>query len=167
MKPSAIFTVLMAVVILALLSGCTGTTSPPVTPAATTPMATPTPMTPVATPTPTTAAVPTPDSDAVADMSFNTALETCYATTPVITNGTSRVAFVNCLQNAPDPKGGCAVNYKSNVQRYLKDDDTTAGYNRMNSRIQLARDAYSRNLTYNYVLDQAEPCSPQPTGFPV
>ena len=64
------------------------------------------------------------------------------------------------MQNTPDPKGVCALSYKDNILKYTKDDDTTAGYSRINTRIQRARDAYSKDLSYNYLTDQDEECNP-------
>jgi hypothetical protein len=169
MKRSSVFVVIMAVVILmAALSGCTSSSSPPAVPVATTPPVTPTPApTPDVTVLSTTAPVPEPDREAVADQEFVDAFEACYAKTPVISDITTRLAFTTCMQDAPDPKGVCAFSYKDNILKYTKDDDTTAGYSRMNTRIRLARDAYSKGLSYNYLTDKDETCSLQPMTRPV
>lgn len=168
MKHSSFFVVVMAVVILmAALSGCT-TSSPPVAPVATTPVVTFTPApTPEVTALPTSAPVPTADLEAIADKKFNDATEACYAENPVISDVLTQQAFVSCMQNTPDPKGVCALKYKDNILRYTKDDDTSAGYARENTRIQRARDAYRKNLSYNYLTDKDEPCSKLPMSPPI
>ncbi len=116
---------------------------------------------------PTSAPAPEPDTAAIADKAFVDAAEACTAATPVISDVTTRLAFTTCMQNTPDPKGVCAVNYKYNILKATKDDDTSAGYSRQNKRIPLIRDAYSRNLSYNTMTDTVEACSLQPLGFPV
>jgi hypothetical protein len=169
MKHTIALITMTLIVIAVALSGCTSTTSPPAatTPTPAAPVSTPA-MTPLgtATPPPATTAVPAPDTF-VADTNFVNALNACYASIPVVSNITTHIALVDCVQNAPEPKGLCAQNYRSNVQLYLKDDDTTAGYNRENTRIGLAREAYNRNLSYNYVTGQAEACSQPRLGVPV
>jgi hypothetical protein len=167
MKHSSFFVVVLAVVILmAALSGCT-TSSPPA-PVATTPVVTYTPApTPEVTNVPTSAPVPTADMEAIADKKFNDATEACYAQTPVISDIATQQAFVSCMQDTPDPKGVCALKYKDNILRYTKDDDTSAGYARENTRIQRARDAYSRNLSYNPLPDKDEACSRLPMSAPI
>ena len=124
-----------AVVLMAGLSGCTSTSSPPVVPAQNTPVVTSPPVTTVATSVPTPTAVPIADTEALADSTYVGGLESCYADTPVISNLTSNIAFINCMGNIPDPKGVCAVNYKNNVMRFTKAEDTTAGYAQENTRI--------------------------------
>jgi hypothetical protein len=168
MKHSMAFVVMIAVVVLAaVISGCTSSTSPPAVPAQNTPVAIATPvMTPVAALTLPPTAVPGTDTT-VADKNFVNGMEACYASIPVISNISTHIALVNCVQGVPDPKGQCAQNYQSNVRRYLKDDDTTAGYNRQNTRISLARDAYNQNLSYNYVTGQDEACSQPPLAVPI
>jgi len=162
MKRSSVFVVIMAIVILmAGLSGCTSTSSPPADQAAATPLVTYTPApTPAAGILSTTAPVPVQDSAAIADKKFADAAEACYAENPVISDIATRLAFTSCMQNTPDPKGVCALSYKDNILKYTKDDDTTAGYSRINTRIQRARDAYSKDLSYNYLTDQDEECNP-------
>jgi len=169
MKRSSVFVVIMTVVILmAALSGCTNTNSPPVVPVAATPAAADTPVpTPVLTTMQTTAPAAEPDMEAVVDEKFVAAAEACLAATPVISDIATNQAFVSCMQNTPDPKGLCALNYKNNVLKYTKDDDTSAGYSRENKRIQRARNAYSKNLSYNYLTDQDEACSLQPMSYPI
>ena len=168
MKHPMAFVVMMAVVVMAAaFSGCTSTTSPPAAPAQNTPVPISTPvMTPVATMTPPPTTVPAPDTS-VADKNFVNGMDACYASIPVISDIPTHIAMVNCVQAVPDPAGLCAQNYQSNVKVYLKDDDTTAGYNRQNTRIGLARDAYNRSLSYNYVTGQAEACSQPPLGVPI
>jgi len=169
MKRSSVFIVIMAVVILmAALSGCTSTSSPQAVPVTATPAVTDTPVpVPAVTALPTAAPVQEPDLVAIADKKFADAAEACYAENPVISDITTRLAFTSCMQDVPDPKGVCALSYKGNILKYLKDDDTTAGYSRMNTRIQKARDAYSKDLSYNYLTDQDEACSLQPMGYPI
>jgi hypothetical protein len=169
MKHSLVFVVIMAVVILmTALSGCTSTSSPPVVPVETTTAVTYTPLpTPTGTPLATATPGPQPDAAAIADKQFVDAIEACYAENPSIANVSAQLAFISCTQNTPDPAGMCARNYKSNILRFTKDDDTSAGYLRENTRIQQARDAYSRNLSYNYLTDKAEACGPVPMNLPV
>lgn len=158
----------MAVVILMVaLSGCT-TSSPPVVSVATTPVETYTPEpTAAVTVLLTTAPVPTQDTAAIADKGFVDAIDACYAANPVISDVASRLAFTSCVQKTPDPKGVCAWNYKDNILKYTKDDDTTAGYSRVNTRIQLARNAYNKGLSYNYLIDKNEACSQPTMGRPI
>jgi hypothetical protein len=169
MKHSWVFVVSFTIVILMVaLSGCTNTNSPPVVPVATTPVVTSTPVpAPAIATVPTTTPVPGPDLTAIADKKFADAAEACYADNPVIANISTQHAFVACMQNSPDPKGVCALNYKDNVLKYTKDDDTSAGYQRENLRIRLARDAYRKNLSYNPLTDQAEACSQLPMSRPI
>ena len=159
----------MAVVVLmTVLSGCTSTNNPPVVPVVSTPEVTYTPApTTAVTTMPTSAPVPTPDTAAIADKAFTDAAEACSAATPVISDTTTQLAFTTCMQNTPDPKGVCAVNYKYNILKATKDDATSAGYTRENKRIPLVRDAYSRNSSYNTMTDTVEACSQQPLGVPV
>ena len=166
MKFSAFVLMIAVVMVAAALGGCTSTSSPPPT-VVNTPVPTETQvMTPVVTVTPLPTTVMEPDT-AAKDKKFADALDACYAEIPVVSDVTSRIALTECIQNAPNPSGVCAVNYMNNVGRFLKDDDTTAGYARMMTRIQKARDAYANGLTYNYVTDTTEECSPQPLGYPV
>lgn len=161
--------VVMAVVMLmTALSGCTSTSNPPVVQVVSTPTITYTPSpAPVVTIVPVTSSVPEADSAAIADKKFVDAIATCYSQNPVIANISAQMAFVSCMQNTPDPRGVCALNYKNNILKYTKEDDTTAGYQRENMRIQRARDAYSRNLSYNYLNDQDEACGQLPMGYPI
>lgn len=156
----------MAVVILmAALSGCTGTSNQPV---ATTPPVTYTPApTPVVTAMQTTAPAVEPDMEAIADKKFADAAGACYAENPVISDIATRLAFTSCMQDTPDPEGVCALSYKDNILKYTKDDDTSAGYARMNTRIRLAREAFEKNLSYNYLTDKDEECSPLPMDRPM
>jgi hypothetical protein len=168
MKNTSVFMVIMAVVVLmAALSGCTST-NPPVAPVQSTPVVMDTPApTAAVTVMPTSVPVPAPDNSAVADKKFADATETCFTTTPVISDVTTHLAFVTCMQNTPEPKGLCALNYRNNVLKYTKDDATTAGYARETTRIKLARDAFSRNMSYNSQTDKAEPCSQLPMSAPI
>ena len=150
------------------LSGCTSTNPPPVAPVESTPAVTYTPApTPALTTIPTSAPAPVPDTAAIADKAFVDAAEACIAATPVISDVTTQLTFTTCMQNAPDPKGVCAVKYKYNVLKATKDDATSAGYSRENKRIPLVRDAYTRNLSYNTMTDTVEACSQQPLGVPI
>ncbi|PKL64514.1 MAG: hypothetical protein CVV32_07470 [Methanomicrobiales archaeon HGW-Methanomicrobiales-3] len=108
----------------------------------------------------TTAPAAEPDKVAIADKTFADAARACYAKNPVISDIATRLAFTSCMQDTPDPKGMCALSYKDNILKYIKDDDTSAGYARMNTRIRLAREAFSKNLSYNYLIDKDEECSP-------
>jgi len=166
MKRSSVFVLIMAVVILmAALSGCTSTSNQPV---ATTPAVTSTPApTTVVTAMETTAPAVEPDRVAIADKTFADAAEACYAKNPVISDIATRLAFTSCMQDTPDPKGVCALSYKDNLLKYIKDDDTSAGYARMNTRIRLAREAFGKNLSYNYLTDKDEECSPLPMDRPM
>jgi hypothetical protein len=169
MKSSSVFVVIMAVVILmAALSGCTSSSSPPAVPVAATPAVTSTPA-PATVVTTMQTTVPTaePDMEAIVDKEFVDATEACYSATPVISSVSTQIAFVTCMQNTPLPKGLCAVNYRNNILNYMKDDDTTAGYSRMNTRIKLAREAYSKDLSYNYLTDKDEVCSPLRMSYPI
>ncbi len=156
------------VVMMTVISGCTSTSNTPVVPVATTPAATHTPApTPAFTTMPTSAPAPTPDTAAIADKAFVAAAEACSAYTPVISNASTQLEFTTCMQNTPDPKGECAVDYKYNILRATKDDISSAGYARENKRIPLVRDAYSRNLSYNTLTDTVEACSPQSMNAPI
>jgi hypothetical protein len=168
MKHSNIFVVMMtAVILMVALSGCTSNTSPPPKQAENVPLVTYTAaMTPLETAVPATAA-PTPDTVAMADKDFVDAFTACYAASPVITNITTNNAFVNCLDRMPNPKGLCAVDFKNNVYRFTKADDTTAGYNSANRRIRLAMDAYKEGMSYDFVTEQNVACGLQPKGFPL
>lgn len=161
MTRSLVFVAIIAVVFLmTALSGCTSTTTPPDVKVANTFTVTYTPApVPTITTLPTTPPVPEPDVTVIADKKFVDATEACYSANPVISNVSTQLAFISCMQNTPDPKGVCASNYKSNVLKYTKDDATSAGYLRENTRIQRARDAYSKNLSYNYLTDMAEACN--------
>ena len=159
----------MAVVVLmTALSGCTSTTTPPVVTVVSTPAITYTPVpTTVITTIPTSLPVPTPDPAAIADKAFADAAEACSAATPVISDATTQLAFTTCMQNTPDPKGLCAVNYKDNILKTTKDDATSAGYARENKRIPLVRDAYSRSMSYNTRTDTVEACASLPLAPPM
>jgi hypothetical protein len=168
MKYSWVFVMMMAIVVLmAAIAGCTNNNAPPAVPVATTQAVTSTLVpTPVVTMVPSEP-VPTPDTVAIADKAFADAADACIAATPVISNVTTQLAFTGCMQNAPDPKGVCAVNYKYNILKATKDDATSAGYARENMRIPFVRDAYHRSLSYNTITDSVEACSPQPLGVPI
>jgi hypothetical protein len=97
-------------------------------------------------------------SDADADQAFADAAEACYNGTPVISNITTHISFVTCMDRTPKPAGACARNYRSNALRYTNDDDTTAGYARETQNTHLARDAYYRNLAYDAPAQQFVPC---------
>ena len=163
---------MMAVVVLmTAISGCTSTSNTPVGPVGQVENTqavtyTPTP-TPAVTPLPTSAPAPEPDTAAIADTAFFNAANVCLAATPVISDVTTQLAFTTCMQNTPDPKGVCAVNYKYNILKATKDDATSAGYARENKRIPLVRDAYNRNLSYNTMTDTVEECSQQRLGVPI
>lgn len=159
----------MAVVILMVaISGCTSTNNPPVAPVESTPAVTYTPaLTPALTTMPTSAPAPTPDTAAIADKAFADAADACIAATPVISDLTTQLAFTSCLQDAPDPQGVCAVNYKYNILKTTKDDATSAGYSRENMRIPLVRNAYNRDRSYNTITDTVEACSQHPLGVPI
>jgi hypothetical protein len=116
---------------------------------------------------PTSLPVPTPAPAAIADKAFADAAAACSATTPVISDATTQLAFTTCMQNTPDPKGLCAVNYKDNILKATKDDATSAGYARENKRIPLVRDAYSSNMSYNTRTDTVEACAPLPLAPPM
>lgn len=166
MKHSCAFVLMLAVVIAAsALSGCTSP-STPATPAAGTPVPVDTALQPpaVATPPPTT--VPGPDTGA-ADKNFVDALDGCYAQTPALTNISTRVTFTECLMQTPDPRGICAVNYKNNIRRFLKGDDTTAGYAMANNGMRMAKAAYQQGMTYDFVNDKNVGCAMQPLGYPL
>jgi hypothetical protein len=167
MKHSFAFVLMMAVVLAAAaLSGCTSqpSPSPPVT---NTPLpAAPPVNTPVVTGTPPLETIPAAD-EAAADRDFVGSLEGCYAQTPVITNISTRVTFTTCIQGTPNPRGTCAVDYKNNVQRYLKGDDTTAGYTMANNGMTAAKAAYQQGMAYDYVNDRNVPCGTLPQGFPL
>ncbi len=169
MKGSSVFIVIMAAIVLMVaISGCTSTNNPPVTPVTSTPAVTYTPApTPALTTMPTSAPAPTPDTAAIADKAFADAADACTAATPLISDVTTQLAFTTCLQNAPDPKGVCAVNYKFNILKATKDDATSAGYSRENKRILLVRDAYNRDMSYNTMTDTVEACSQKPLGVPI
>ena len=169
MKRSSVFLMIVAVVVLmAALSGCTSTNSPPAVQVTNTPAITVTPApTTAVTILPATTTVAEPDPEAIADKKFADATEACYSANPVISNVATQQAFVSCIQNTPEPKGLCALNYKNNILKYTKEDDTSAGYLRENTRLKLARDAYRKNLSYNYLTDQAEACSRLPMNRPV
>jgi hypothetical protein len=169
MKGSSVFIVIMAVVVLmTALSGCTSANNPPVVQVQSTPAVTYTPApTPVVTVMPTSVPSPQPDTAAIADKAFARAADACIAATPVISDVTTQLAFTTCLQNAPDPKGVCAVNYQYNILKATKDDVTSAGYSRENKRIPLIRDAYTRGLSYNTLTDTVEACSQKPMGVPI
>jgi hypothetical protein len=169
MKGSSVFMVIMAVVVLMVaLSGCTSTNNPTVVPVESTPAIPYTPApTPAVTTMPTSAPAPTPDTTAIADKVFAGAADACISATPVISDATTQLAFTTCMQNTPDPKGVCAVNYKYNILKATKDDVTSAGYSRENKRIPLVRDAYNRNLSYNTVTDTVETCSQPRLGVPI
>jgi hypothetical protein len=161
--------VIMAVVVLVVaMSGCTSTNTPPVAQVTSTPAVTysPTP-TSARTTMQTSTPAPTPDTAAIADKAFADAADACIAATPAISNVTTQLAFTTCLQDAPDPKGVCAVNYKYNILKATKDDATSAGYSRENKRIPLVRDAYRRNLSYNTMTDTVGACSQQRLGIPI
>ena len=168
MKGLSVFIVTLAVVVLmAVLSGCLNTSNPQAAPVESTPAVTYTPVpTPAVTIVPASTPAPTPDTAAIADKAFADAAEACSVATPLISNITTQLAFTTCVQNAPDPKGVCAVAYKYNILKATKDDATTAGYSRENRRIPLIRDAYNKNLSYNTVTDTVEACSLPPLGVP-
>ena len=153
------------VVLMVVLSGCLNTPNPPVVPVESTPTIT---YTPVPTPAVITVAtsIPTPDTAAIADKAFADAAEACSIATPLISNVTTQLAFTTCLQNVPDPKGVCAVAYKYNILKATKDDATTAGYSRENTRIPLIRNAYNMSSSYNTLTDTVEGCSLPPLGVP-
>ncbi|MFA4848735.1 MAG: hypothetical protein WC626_03330 [Methanoregula sp.] len=159
----------MAVVVLMVaMSGCTSTNNPPVAQVKSTPAVTYTPApTPALTAMPTSAPAPTPDKAAIADKAFADAADACSAATPVISNITTQLAFTTCMQNAPDPKSVCAINYQYNILKATKDDATSAGYSRENKRIPLIRDAYNKNMSYNTMTDTVEKCGQQRLGGPI
>lgn len=160
--------ILVVIVLMVAISGCTSTNSPPVAPVTSTPAVTYTPApTPALTTMPTSTPAPTPDMTAIADKAFVDAAEVCRAATPIISDVTTQLAFTTCIQDAPDPKSVCAVNYKYNILKATKDDATSAGYSRENKRIPLTRDAYNRNMSYNTMTDTVEACTQQSLGVPI
>jgi hypothetical protein len=174
MKGSTEFIIIMAVVVtMAALSGCTSTSStgaysPPAVQVQSTPAITYTSAPgPAVTSMPASPPVPAPDAGAVADKAFADAAKACFSATPVVSDVTTQLAFTTCIQNTPDPKGLCAVNYKDNILKATKDDPTSAGYSRENKRIPLIQDAYSGNMSYNTRTDTVEACSPLPLAPPM
>ena len=57
------------------------------------------------------------------------------------------------MHNTPEPRGVCVLDYKNNVLQYTKDDDTSAGYEWENTKIKVARDAATKNLSDNHLTD--------------
>lgn len=141
-------------IVCLLLPGCTGTgggqqtsvpttTLAPVTSAPTTFPATsaPTSMPPVTT----LATTPTVDPDAT----FNAAAEKCLNETPVVSNLTTETALTACFQKTPRPATACAQAYRENLLKYVEDDTTTAGFNRINHNVRLLRTKYYEGQRYD------------------
>jgi hypothetical protein len=93
------------------------------------------------------------------DKIFIDATEACYRETPEINNSTNHRTFINCMQNAPEPVSVCEKEFKHIALKYTNEDDTTAGYSRMNYNMQLLRNAYFNNLTWNGTTQKFESCA--------
>jgi hypothetical protein len=153
-----------AIVLMLIMSGCTGKLpAPPAESAldslvATAPVTT-TAQVPVMTlrAFPSPSASPLPDADA--DQAFVDAAEVCYNKTPVISDLATHMAFVTCMMKTPVPAGACARNYRYYALKYTNDDDTTSGFARETHNTHLAREAFSKNLAYDAPSQQFVPCS--------
>jgi hypothetical protein len=92
------------------------------------------------------------------DLKFVDAAETCYKDTPLITNISTHMAFVTCMQKTPHPMSVCALNYRNYALKYTNEVDTTAGNQRETYNVHLFRFAFFSNLTYNRTRQRFEPC---------
>lgn len=139
-----------------LLPGCTSTgggqqTTVPTTTPAPQLVTFPPPTTPETTAT--TATVPattlktttTVDPDAA----FNAATEKCLNETPVVGNLTTEIALTACFQKTPRPASVCARAYRENLLKFVEDDTTTAGFDRINFNVRLLRTRYYDGQRYD------------------
>src|SRR5690606_39276018 len=92
------------------------------------------------------------------DKTFIDAAEECYRTTPRITNLTTHNTFLTCMQNTSDPIRVRAKNYKREALKDTDVDDTTAGYQRENHNVLLARSMFFEHMAYNATRQEFEPC---------
>ena len=153
---------LAAMIAFIFIAGCTGGNQKTIV--TTLPTVTQTPIIETITPVPTTiTSAPvktlTPDQGSIADKQFLDGAEACYNATPVISNITTHMTFVTCMQNTSDPKSACAVSFKHYALKYTSDDDTTAGNARQTHNVQLLREAFYKNLTYDAVSQQFVACA--------
>jgi hypothetical protein len=152
-----------AVMILITIYGCISMQPAPAAPAAPAVTATQTPVPAAAQTTPpavatVTATEPEASEEDIADQRFLEAAEACYEATPEITNQTTHLAFLTCMQNTPEPKSACAISFKHDALEYTNDDETSAGYARETKNVHLAREAFYKNMAYNDATLQYEPC---------
>jgi hypothetical protein len=153
---------LAAMIAFIFIAGCTGGNQK--TMVTTLPTVTQTPIIETIAPVPATiTSAPvkslTPDQGSIADKQFLAGAEACYNATPVISNITTHMTFVTCMQNTSDPKSACAVSFKHYALRYTSDDDTTAGNARQTQNAQLVREAFYKNETYNATSHAFETCT--------
>jgi len=152
-RNALLLTVLFTVCLL--LPGCTSTgggqetTVPPTTltpePVATTPATLPeTTATTIPVPA-TTVATPTVDPDAA----FNASVEQCLGATPVVSSLMTEMTLTSCLQKTPRPAGACAQAYRKNLLKYVEDDTTTAGFERINTNLAVLRTRYDDGQRYD------------------
>jgi len=92
------------------------------------------------------------------DKPFADAAELCFTETPVITNLSTHLAFVTCMQKTPQPTSACAKKFRADVLKYTNDDDTTSGFRRETHNAQVFRLAFYTNESYNKEKGVFEPC---------
>jgi len=145
---------ILALVILVSLSGCVD--NQPVAPTEVKPVITETP-TLVSNKSVEPAPIEKPQ-ESVDDEKFLEAVETCFLETPEITNKSTHLKFMSCLQNAPSPVGSCEKTYREYLLEYTAADSSTAGYKRATYNTHLIRDEFSRGFILDKVTGQERPC---------
>lgn len=156
MKPRNALPLAVLFIVCFLLPGCTSTGGGQETPVPTTtlppqpvtsPPATLPETTATTVPAPITSIMTTPTVDL--DAAFNASVEQCLNETPEVSSLTTEIALTSCLQKTPRPAGACARAYRENLLKYVEDDTTTAGFDRINHNVQLLRTRYYDGLRYD------------------
>jgi hypothetical protein len=93
------------------------------------------------------------------DKQFLDAMNICYQEIPAITNITTHITFVKCMQNTPVPSDPCAQNFRTYSLKYMNDDDTSSGYSRMTQNMHISRQEYYKHMQWNITKVRFEPCA--------
>jgi hypothetical protein len=99
-----------------------------------------------------------PQERSVDDQKFIDAIETCFVETPEITNTSTHLKFMSCLQDAPNPIGSCEKTYREYLLEYTASESSTAGYKRATYNTHLIRDEFSRGFILDKVTGEERAC---------
>lgn len=155
MRKYCVLGISLALVIFVSISGCVN--NQPVTPPEVKPVITETP-TVVSNESIEPAPTEKLQEKSVEDEKFLEAVEMCFLETPEITNKSTHLKFMSCLQNAPNPVGSCEKTYREYLLEYTAADSSTAGYKRATSNTHLIRDEFSRGFILDKVTGEERPC---------